>query len=118
MQALAVNCQRKHLSSTPGNDTMVYIMRQLTELRTGLDKIDTQLVDLLAQRFELTEEVGHLKAERGLPARDPGREQEQMDRIAEKADEAGLDPGIAQRVLRTIIDTVVERHEVIASAED
>ncbi|HJE77094.1 MAG TPA: chorismate mutase, partial [Brevibacterium epidermidis] len=39
----------------------------LQELRGSIDNIDASLVHLLAERFKLTERVGELKADHGLP---------------------------------------------------
>ncbi len=47
---------------------------QLLELRARLTLIDTQLIVLLARRFELQREVRGLKTENAMPLADPARE--------------------------------------------
>lgn len=86
---------------------------ELDKLRAQLDVIDREVIALLAQRFEVTEAVGHYKKQHNLPPVDPAREAKQFERIAELAKEAGLDPLFAQSMLRLTIDEVVKRHKEI-----
>ncbi|AXK44523.1 chorismate mutase [Brachybacterium saurashtrense] len=79
--------------------------------RRSIDNIDAALVHLLAERFSHTQRVGLLKAEHGLPPADPSREQEQIARLRELADEAGLDPTFAEAFLRFIVTEVIRHHE-------
>jgi|SRR3989344_6419684 len=83
----------------------------LEDLRKELDQTDRQLIELLARRFRITHEVGIFKAKNGLPPKDESREAAQFKRFSEIAAENGLDPEIANSVLRVIIDKVVEEHK-------
>ncbi len=47
---------------------------ELAALRIEIDKIDAHIVELLAQRFDITNQVGVLKAQKKLSAIDPERE--------------------------------------------
>lgn len=85
----------------------------LTTLRTKLDAIDDQLINILAERFELTSQVGEYKAKHHLPAIDLQREAEQFTRISELALAKGLEQDFARSFLRLIIDEVVRNHEAI-----
>ena len=87
---------------------------ELSALRASIDNLDMALVCLLAERFKVTKEVGVLKATRGLPPADPGREREQIDRLRRLADVAGLDPEFAEKFLTFIVTEVVRHHELIA----
>jgi chorismate mutase/prephenate dehydratase len=49
--------------------------------REGIDRIDDQIIDLLAQRQKLAEEIGRLKKGRGLEVSDWGREEEVLRRL-------------------------------------
>lgn len=89
----------------------------LAKLRKDLDEIDATLIGLLAERFQLTQQVGIYKAEHALPAIDPEREKAQFKRIEKLAKETGLKPQFAQKILRTIIDEVVENHRALRSKE-
>ncbi len=79
--------------------------------RKSIDNIDAALVHLLAERFKVTQAVGRYKAESGLPPADPGREDRQIARLRELAEQAELDPEFSEKFLRFIIDEVIRHHE-------
>jgi chorismate mutase len=85
-------------------------MKELLELRDSLDKIDKSIIELVAQRFEVTKNVGLLKKEHNLPSTDSSREQSQMENIRAFAETQGLAPDIAEKVLRLLIDETVRNH--------
>ena len=86
-------------------------MKKLLELRESLDRIDQNLIELIAERFRITGEVGLLKKKENLPSTDPERESRQMERISQIASDAGLDPEIARKFLRLLIDEAVRNHD-------
>ena len=61
---------------------------QLAKFRSSIDNIDAALVYLLAERFKVTQEVGVYKASVGLPAADLEREQRQVERLRNLAEQA------------------------------
>ena len=83
----------------------------LARYRQSIDNIDMALVCLLAERFKVTQAVGQYKAEAGLPAADPGREEAQIARLRGLAEQAQLDPEFSEKFLRFIIDEVIRHHE-------
>ena len=87
---------------------------ELSALRASIDNLDMALVCLLAERFKVTQQVGVLKATRGLPPADPAREEQQIARLRAIANDAGLDPEFAEQVLNFIVGEVVRNHEAIA----
>ena len=87
---------------------------ELARLRHSIDNIDAALVYLLAEWFKATKQVGVLKAQRGLPPSDPGREVRQVARLRELADQADLDPVFAEKFLAFIVEEVIRHHEAIA----
>lgn len=88
---------------------------EILELRASIDNIDAALMHLLAERFKLTRQVGRLKAVGGLPAADPSRDQQQIDRLTRIADESGLDPDFAIQFRQFIVNEVIRHHERIAA---
>ena len=83
----------------------------LKRYRKSIDNIDAALVHLLAERFKVTQAVGRHKAEAGLPAADPGREEAQIARLRALAKDADLDPEFSEKFLRFIIEEVIRHHE-------
>ena len=53
-------------------------------LRNKIDLLDEQMLDLLVQRFSFSREIGEIKVSGGINVGDPNREQEIIDRLAEK----------------------------------
>ena len=62
---------------------------ELADERRTIDNIDAALIHILAERFRCTQRVGHIKAQRGLPAADLGREAQQVQRLRRLAEDAG-----------------------------
>lgn len=58
---------------------------ELDEIRKNIDSVDSELLELFARRMELCEEVARYKAENGMEVFQSGREQQVLDRIAEKS---------------------------------
>lgn len=86
----------------------------LAAIRAGIDDVDRRLVSLLVERQNLVGGVIRYKRAHHMPVVDRHREDEMIAAIAETAKEHGLDPRIAQQVLRTIIDgfTLLEVEEL------
>lgn len=89
------------------------IKLQLSEFRDTIDNIDAALVHLLAERFKITQKVGHFKAEHTLPPADKEREKEQVARLRRIAEISSLDPDFAEKFLNFIISEVIQNHEKI-----
>ncbi len=87
---------------------------ELASLRIEIDDIDACIVELLAQRFAITDRVGALKAKKNLSAIDPERESRQAQRYTELASNFGVKPQVVHNLFRGIIDEVVINHRAIA----
>ena len=83
---------------------------ELLALREAIDRIDADLVDLLARRFEITGQVGQLKARNNLDSVDPAREQEKLARLRELAQARSLNADFILDMFQTIFDEVVKNH--------
>ncbi|MCL6610912.1 MAG: prephenate dehydratase [Peptococcaceae bacterium] len=79
----------------------------LEEVRSEIDLVDSQIVDLIAVRTRLVEKIGALKAnEQGV--RDPAREDEVLGRVREVAARKGADPDTVESIYRLMISRSVE----------
>jgi chorismate mutase/prephenate dehydratase len=84
----------------------------LEDLRRELDRIDDQLVDVLARRQQVVHKVAELKAHTSAPLRDPLREARQIARLAERAKTLDLDELLVARVFREVVDFSVRTQEL------
>ncbi len=53
-------------------------MKELSELRQDIDRIDRQLFELFSERVDVAREIGEYKRERGLRVYDPARERQKV----------------------------------------
>ena len=61
---------------------------ELNEIRTRIDEIDTQLVDLYVRRMQVVAEVAESKRESGKAVRDHGRERAVLNRLNAQSGDA------------------------------
>lgn len=83
----------------------------LSNHRDSIDRLDAILVYTLAERFKHTQAVGRLKAEHDLPPADKAREAKQIERLEWLSQEADLDPEFAKKLLKFIIQEVIQHHK-------
>ena len=60
---------------------------ELSEIRTRIDAVDDQLLELFLQRMALSEEVARYKNEHSLPILNRTREREILAKVTERAGE-------------------------------
>jgi chorismate mutase / prephenate dehydrogenase len=92
----------------------------LDELRTALTDLDGRLLELVAQRQALSEQVAAVKRATGRPTRDFGREREVILRGRTAAKRLGISPDLAESLLRQLIQsslTTQEQARVAAQAQ-
>jgi len=83
----------------------------LDELRQRLNDIDRQLIELIATRQAVVDEVGALKQSSSQATRDFAREKRVLEGARENARELGVAPEIAAEVMRLLIQTSLTRQE-------
>jgi len=90
------NQENEPASSATTNET-------IEELRRQIDAIDTQLVDLLAQRRQVVERVAEVKRGSVLPVFHPAREENLISARRAQASATGLDPDYVEDLFRTVL---------------
>ncbi|MCC1493913.1 chorismate mutase [Cognatishimia sp. F0-27] len=85
----------------------------MADLRACIDQIDSALVALLAERERFTDRAPELKARERIAANAPRRVAAVLTSVRDKAERHGLDPDLAERLWRIMIDTVIAREEAI-----
>ena len=93
------------------------VPQQLLEVREKIDQVDRQLVKVLAERFGLTNQVGHLKASSDLEAVDPQREAQKLESLRALAQQYDLNPDLVAELFTLIMAEVVKNHRRIRSGD-
>jgi len=83
----------------------------LTDLRERLSRIDTELLELVAERQRLSQDIARVKRETGRPTRDFGRERDVLLRAREAATRLGVSPLVAEQILRLLIRSSLTTQE-------
>jgi chorismate mutase / prephenate dehydrogenase len=94
-------------------------LMNLDELRSALTALDGQLLELVARRQQLSEQVAAVKRATGRGTRDFGREREVILRGRTTAERLGVSPDLAESLLRQLILSSLatqERSRVAAQA--
>ncbi|HSG79138.1 MAG TPA: bifunctional 3-deoxy-7-phosphoheptulonate synthase/chorismate mutase [Acidimicrobiia bacterium] len=73
-------------------------------LRDEIDRIDREIVRLLAKRLGAAVEIGLIKHERGLALRSPGREAELLADVRNEAETLGVDGEFVTAVFQSILE--------------
>jgi chorismate mutase/prephenate dehydratase len=89
---------------------------ELTDTRQEIDKLDKQLLAILAQRRELTERVIQSKAAANTPIRDEAREHSLIRQRIADGRPLGLDPQLIVKLFHEIIaDSVRLQQDILQS---
>ena len=85
--------------------------KTMAELRAEIDTLDRRLVGLLAERARYIDRAAALKPGEGLPARIDTRVEAVVANVRDAAADTGLDPALAERLWRVLIDWSIAREE-------
>lgn len=74
----------------------------LTELRSQIDKLDDELLELLSRRMRVSRDIGQYKKEHNMPVLQTQRYEELLARRAGQAEQMGMDREFMRTVLQAI----------------
>ena len=83
----------------------------LEDLRQRVTDIDRQLIQLVAERKAVSEEVARVKRSTGKPTRDYERERDVILGVRSLATERGVSPELAEQLLRLLIRSSLTTQE-------
>jgi chorismate mutase / prephenate dehydrogenase len=78
-------------------------MKSLAELRSRLDVIDRELLQLVAERQSLGKQIAEVKRSAGQGTRDFRREREVVLKARQDAEALGVSPALAESLLQSLI---------------
>jgi chorismate mutase/prephenate dehydratase len=80
----------------------------MEEYRRKINKVDSEIIKLLAKRRKLSREIIRLKNETQSSIRDKARERELLTQLTELGKKEGLDSDFVKKVFYEIIDDSVK----------
>ena len=99
--------------SAPSEDSFSEEKILLDAIRSRIDVLDEDLVDLLAQRMSLVDQIGQVKKRGGIGIIQIERWNEVTSRTRKQAAEKDLDDSFIQEVYRAIHQQSIKRQEKI-----
>lgn len=79
------------------------VLKDLTEIRKELDKLDSSIIELLSKRMALIPSVAEYKKQNNLPRYQPEREKEIINSRRKLAKELNINPDLAENIAKAII---------------
>ncbi len=86
-------------------------MSDLASLRSELDAVDADLIGAIAKRQAIVAEIGRVKEGSGQQLRDYRREAQVLANVRESAHRAGLNPSLAENVMKQLIEASLVNQE-------
>ena len=83
----------------------------LNKLRGRLSDIDRRIIDLVAERQSVVEEIGTLKLAEGRATRDYQREKKVLDAARAQAEALGIPSDLAAAMMQLLIQSSLTRQE-------
>ena len=83
----------------------------LEELRKRLSEVDRDLIGLVAARQKIIADIGAHKIQNAVPTRDYEREREVLKEAATEARKLGLEPEVAEEIMRLLIRASLTHQE-------
>jgi chorismate mutase len=78
-------------------------------LRSQIDMLDDNIIELLAKRMEISAELGRYKAENNIPIFQPERWQKVLEGVSKQASELGLDPSGVREIFKIIHQMSIDK---------
>jgi chorismate mutase/prephenate dehydrogenase len=84
---------------------------ELEELRARLSELDRQILEAVAKRQAVVEQIGAVKRDSGKATRDFAREKLVLDSARAAAEELGIPPAVAESLMELLIRSSLTRQE-------
>lgn len=88
----------------------------IDELRARIDGIDRDLLDLLADRMKVSDEIGHYKKQNNITILQPNRWDKILEKVFVKGEEKGLDSEFLEKIFKAIHQASIDRQTKIMNA--
>ena len=83
----------------------------LSQVRIEIDRLDNDLVDLIAERFGYVERAWQIKLAEKAAANVPWRNQQVIDKVRKRAADKGVSPDLCEALWRQMIGWFIQYEE-------
>ena len=102
MQPVCRNHNRLKRTYIMDKDNTIFF-EQIRPMRDEIDRIDSEILSLLARRQKQVEQVVALKKAHSMPVYHPAREEDLIYRLRSQAKTAGVDPDFLEDLYRVVL---------------
>lgn len=88
-------------------------MNELETIRNEIDRIDGNIIDMLAKRNDAIKKIAHYKREHGLPAEDMARFVAMMDERHDRAEKVWISTALIDQIFTILHDYSLKVQEPI-----
>ncbi len=85
----------------------------IDELRARIDVLDNDLLELLASRMRVSDEIGKYKKQNNITILQPGRWDTILGKVFEKGNQKGLDNEFLEKIFKAIHQASIDRQTKI-----
>lgn len=89
------------------------VINNIEDLRSQIDLIDKELIQLYANRMDLAEKIGEYKKQNNISIYQQSRWSEILEETMKRAEPLGLSPSFMDKVLRAIHEESISRQEKV-----
>ena len=89
----------------------------IDELRVRIDEMDNELLDLLANRMKVVDEIGMYKKQNNITILQSGRWEKILEKVFEKGSKKDLDNEFLEKVFKAIHQASIDRQTKVMNGE-
>ena len=89
----------------------------IDELRVRIDEMDNELLDLLANRMKVVDEIGMYKKQNNITILQSGRWEKILEKVFEKGSKKELDNEFLEKVFKAIHQASIDRQTKVMNGE-
>lgn len=84
------------------------LLKEMDELRTDVDRIDSCIIDLISDRMETVGKIGKLKSELDMAVLQPARWEKVLERAMAQAGSKGVDAALIKKIFSLLHEASME----------
>lgn len=114
-KVLQENILSKLIVRSEGADDPLFL-HNIEDLRSQIDLIDKEVIQLYADRMNLAEKIGEFKLQNNIAIYQQGRWSDVLERAMDKAGPLGLSETFVNRILKAVHQESIDRQEEVMKA--